>query len=152
MTRIRAYLAVALLLAAALPARATAEAIVLKARDAAIKGGARYVASTDNIGYWQDANAVVSWTATVARAGTYRVLVTLACPPADAGSAYEIRIGSQRVNGFVPNTGSWTVYKEYDLGPVLLRRPGDVRIEIFATRKVGSTMNLRAIRLVREPD
>lgn len=134
----------------AFSSRAAETVVDLQSRDAKVTGNARYVASTDDVGYWGDTNVVMSWIAKIEKAGTYRVKITIACNAASAGSAFDVRIGSQKANGLTVDTGGWEKYKEYDLGPVILRRPGLIPVEVQATRKVGNTMNVRCVRLVRE--
>ncbi len=146
----RSFFTFAVLLACACSVRAAGDEIVLESRDAAVTGDARYMASTDDVGYWRNTNVVVSWIANVERAGAYRVMITIACDRGSAGASFDVRVGSQKANGVSSDTGGWEKYKEIDLGPVILRRPGKIPVEVQLTRHYGNGMNVRKIRLVRE--
>lgn len=140
-------LALALLAAAAPDAPDT---LVLRARDAAIEGNARHMG--DKIGAWDDLAARVRWTTTVARTGSYRVLFEYACPSNCAGTDFEVRVGSQRANGTIADTGGWGSYVRLDLGPVFVRKPGPCLVEVATTRspRKRSMMDLRTVTLQRE--
>ena len=146
----RLFLTFAVLLACACSARAAGDEIVLEGRDATVTGDARYTASTDDVGYWRSTNVVVSWIANIERAGAYRVLITIACDRGSAGAPFDVRVGSQKANGASSDTGGWEKYKEFDLGPVILRRPGKIPVEVQLARHYGNGMNVRKVRLVRD--
>lgn len=131
---------------------AAPETIALEASAAKVTGSARYEPTTQNIGYWNSIASRVTWTTSVAVAGTYRVHIVYACQDKAAGGTYDVNVGNQKANGTVRATGtSWHTYLEEDLGPVLLRKPGPLSVEVVAKSKPGqAVMNLRRILLVRE--
>lgn len=138
------------LTAAAAGQRSEGDTVVLHARDAVIIGNAKL--GNGKIGSWDSLSARVLWTATVARAGSYRVFFEYACPPNCAGTEFDVRVGSQKANGIVAGTASWTDFTRLDLGPVLLRKPGDYGVEVIPTRspRTRSLMDLRSVTLQRE--
>ncbi len=127
--------------------------ILLETKDAKIEGGGRY---DDTNGYkcirdWKTTNVVARWNFDVPAKGSYRVLLTYACPRDGDGSEIEVNVGTQRANGLTESTGNWTTFKEFDLGPVLLRRPAATELSVKATRAAhGSVWDLRSVKLVRE--
>lgn len=132
---------------------ATGEAVRCRAADARVSGGLKVEVKggTTNVGYWLSIDGVVQWKTSVPARGTYRVVASLACPADSAGAEFVVDVGTQRANGTVPVTGSWTNYVDLDLGPVILRQPGPIDVVVRAIRKPRyAVMNLREIRLVAE--
>ena len=129
-----------------------AETISLEAINARVTGSARYESTTRNIGYWNSPTVHVSWSTNVSVPGTYRVRIVYACQTKSGGATYNVVLGNQKANGTVRETGSgWHTYVEEDLGPVLLRKPGPLTVEVVPTSKPGmAVMNLRKLILVRE--
>ena len=135
---------------------AAAEPILLKARDAKVGGGgeAKYESggARDCIGFIHSTNTTITWTAQIPTRGAYRVFAIYSTGPKLGGGAFEILIGGQRADGSPVDTGDWGNFKELDLGPVLLRKPGPVEVVVRPTRLINNrhVMNLRAIKLVPE--
>lgn len=128
--------------------------LVLDGSAAKVTGGARYDGSAQQrcIRYWGKTNVVATWSVAVPARGTYRVFATYSCDPHVAGSSYEIQIGNQKANGVVQGTERWGVFKEFDLGPVLFRKPETVEVSLRGTKVVRGTLwDLRSLRLVPEP-
>lgn len=104
-----------------------------------------------NIGAWNNTNAVVRWNAAELPKGTYRVRIVFACANDNPGSAFEVNVGGQRANFTVLPTGGWTVFQEADLGPVIIRKTGPAEVTARITRIPHRwAINLRTIRL--EPE
>lgn len=155
--RFLAFLSVCLL-ATASPAGDAVETILLHASNATIQAGggtAKFEpgANRQCVGFWNTTNTVVSWKTRVPAKATYRVVVVYASLASQPGSDVELTIGSQRANGLAKPTGDWGKFVELDLGPVLIRRPGELEVSARATRMGGGggAWNLRAVRLVPEP-
>ena len=128
--------------------------LLLEAGASKVTGGARYDGAPQNrcIRYWGSTNVVATWRVAVPARGTYRVFATYSCDPKVAGSSYEIQIGSQKANGAVQGTERWGVFKEFDLGPVIFRKPETVEVVVRGTRiSRGTLWDLRSLRLVPEP-
>lgn len=139
-----------LLAAAVFGQQSETHEIVLRARDAVIVGNAKF--SHEKIGSWDSISNRVIWTTSVARAGSYRVFFDYACPANCSGTEFEIWVGNQKANGLIAGTASWTSFVKLDLGPVLIRKPGDYRVEIVPTRspRQRSLMDVRSVTLQRE--
>ena len=103
------------------------------------------------IGHWNSTNSVARWKVTVPAKATYRVILTIGCDGNNAGSEVVVEMGGQRATGVVPNTGGWSTMQDQDLGPILLRKPGDYELTVRATKRPHSAvMNLKAVKLVPE--
>ncbi len=124
--------------------------IELRATNAVIIGNQKL--SNNKIGSWDSISNRVIWTASVARAGSYRVIFEYACPADYAGTEFDVWVGSQKANGIIAPTASWTSFVKMDLGPVLIRKPGDYKVEIAPTRslRTRSMMDVRSVTLQRE--
>ena len=130
-----------------------ARTILLETKDAVIEGDARYDGGADFhcLRDWKSTNVVARWQVNIPAKGAYRVLLTYACPHPSAGSTIEVDVGTQRASGFTESTGSWQTFKEFDLGPVLLRKPGQTELSVKATYAAhGSVWDLRCVKLARE--
>lgn len=143
-----------LVLLSVLGARAvTGEAVRCRAAEATVSGGTRIEVKggSTNIGYWLSIDGVVQWKTSVPSRGAYRVVLSLACASDSGGAEFVVDVGTQRANGTVPVTGSWTNYVDLDLGPVILRQAGPIDVVVRAIRKPKyAVMNLRELRLVPE--
>lgn len=102
-----------------------------------------------NIGSWKDANDYVSWTARIAKPGTYDVEVVFACDYLSAGSDFILSIGEHRLTGRVSGTGEEArTYNVTKLPSVTIGKPGTLLVTLMPIRKPGAiVMNLRAVVL-----
>lgn len=130
--------------------------IFLAAKAATLSGGGtiRFQGETNRIciGHWNGTSNTVSWTFRVPEKKTYRLFITFSCDNGQAGSKFEVAIANQIVGGTVSGTGNWGKFEEMDLGPVMLRKPGEVELVIRPTRVArNAVMNLRQVKLVPEP-
>ena len=124
-----------------------AQAAKLEGRDAIYDDAAAYKC----IRHWKNTNIVARWSFDVPAKAAYRVFVTYACPPELSGSEIEIMAGTQRATGQVQSTGAWNTYKEFDLGPVILRKTGPLEFVLRVARiPRGSAWDLKGVRLVPE--
>ncbi len=134
-------------------AATTNETVTLKARDGKIDGTAKYQPDIDDIGAWMNPATKVSWDFELPKAGTYRVIVVYGCINASAGTTFDVLVGNQKANGVVTGTGDWARHKEFDLGPVILRKAGAMKLEVVPRQKPQgalAVMNLQAVKLVRD--
>ena len=123
------------------------------ARQAQVHGQtARYEegGGKDNIGFWTNVADYVTWNILVPSRGRYRVKVTYACPTENAGSRFTIGVeGGRRLEGTVEATGSWTAFREFDLGELTLPA-GKHTLSVRVTQMPrGTVMNLQ--KVVLEP-
>ena len=88
------------------------------------------------------------WTIETAKPGRYRVRFHFACNRSDAGNSFTLTVGTERITGKVPSTGTWDDYIEKDVGEiqlsggveeVVIRAVGDPR---------GALIDLRTVRLI----
>ncbi len=123
---------------------------VLAARDADVHGhSARYEHGDgkDNIGFWTDAGDWVSWTLRCEHTGEYDVSLVLAAPNDSAGAEFSVELGSHKLAGHVPPTGSWTERKSLTLGRIKLDA-GDQVLAVRPRTKPGyAVMNLFEVKL-----
>jgi hypothetical protein len=124
--------------------------LVLWASKAEIHGTrARYEeqGSEGNIGFWSDAHDYVTWVFAAPQAGTYKVELTYACHPVDAGSTYTIGIKGQEVSGTVDATRDWRIFQTVTVGQLQLA-PGTHTLTLRATKMArNAVMNVRAVIL-----
>lgn len=129
--------------------------ITLHVRDAVLEargGTTQFHGGTNRtvIGHWNSTNSVVSWKTTIPVKAAYRVVLVCSCDAENAGSEVLVEVGGQRATGTIPATG-WGNLTELDLGPVLIRKPGEVAASVRAlSRKRGAVMNLKEVKLVPE--
>jgi len=125
--------------------------ISLPASEADIHGNAQYEKgeNRDNIGYWSDKNAWVSWDFILKTPGRFDVEVTFACPEGDAGSEYTVAVGKEKVSGKVENTGDWGDFDSRKIGTINLSAPGQLTLSVRPNTMVGgAVMNLKSVKLL----
>lgn len=139
------------------PAAATNDEITLPAVSATIDAGgckAKYEPGDNRrcVGFWDTTNVVVKWRCDIPARGAYRILLVYAAQVSEPGPTLEVIAGDQRADGIAKPTGDWGRFTELDLGPVVFRKPGTIDIFVRAIRLCSNHgVNLRAMRLVREP-
>lgn len=63
----------------------------------------------------------------------------------------KVPVAGQTIGGTATSTGGCTKCKELDLGPVMIRKPGEYELVIQPVKMARSAlMNLKAVRLVPE--
>ena len=125
--------------------------ISLPASEADIHGNAQYEKNEnrDNIGYWSDKNAWVSWDFILKTPGRFEVEVTFACPEDDAGSEYTVAVGKEKVSGKVAGTGDWGDFVSRKIGTINLSKPGQLTLSVRPiTMPGGAVMNLKSVKLL----
>ena len=83
------------------------------------------------------------------KAGAYRVFITQACTATDAGTAYTVRVGKQKLKATAKATGGWAEFKKFDLGVVRLATPGRIEVVVSPDQAPSfAVMNLHSLQLV----
>jgi hypothetical protein len=118
----------------------------LTADTAEVKGDSLKLSPDAGIlGWWTDPSGRATWTADIRRAGRYRVLLNFARADEAAGNEFELTVGSSRLTGQVPGTGTWYDQRERAFGelrlesgvqPVAVRSLGPIRGALFDLRAV----------------
>jgi alpha-L-fucosidase len=131
--------------------------LTLRAADADLKGSQIQVESiggVPNVGYWLDAKDEVSWTVDVPKDGAYTVEIEYACQPQSAGSTFRIHVDGapEGVEGTVPDTGSWDIFRTEPLTGTLQLPAGHHTVTVTPlTMPHGAVMNLRRLTLKPAP-
>lgn len=100
---------------------------------------------------WSRLEDFAQWKLAVPKPGKYRVTVKASCDPKQAGSAFEVTVGDQRLPAKVPATTSWEEFADVDLGTVTIEDAGTTWLKIQPTSKAKDlVMNLRSITLTPE--
>jgi putative membrane-bound dehydrogenase-like protein len=101
-----------------------------------------------NLGYWSSPDDRAVWTVAVPRAGRYEVWLDYACDNSAAGSNFLIEEGRAKLTGKVAGTRTWDVYRQVQVGTLLLEA-GERTVTMRSDGKInGALIDLRAIRLV----
>jgi putative heme-binding domain-containing protein len=104
-----------------------------------------------NLGYWNNQDDQAVWTIKVAKAGRYAVWLDWACDEESAGKKFLVQAGPNQLTGKVPSTGSWDVYKQANVGEILLPA-GQQRLTFGAAGRIfNSLIDLKSIKLVPVP-
>jgi alpha-L-fucosidase len=100
-----------------------------------------------DIGFWNNGQEWVSWTANAARAGAFKVSATVATTDADA--SFAIEVGDQTLIARPPLTGGWNQFQTIDLGEIKIRQPGNVLVKIRANDAANwKPINLNSVHLI----
>jgi len=110
----------------------------LKVEQVGVIGDVKY-----NLGYWLDPAEFASWPIAGHRAGSYRVLATLACKSESAGARARLECGASSIEFTVEGTGGWQDYNERDLGTIVVGEE-DRAVTLRAMSKPGeAVVNVR---------
>ncbi len=125
--------------------------LVLSYDTAEIRGnGARIDRGEERncIGYWS-ATTPVEWAIEVDQGAAATIEVDQACPAGNAGAQYQVRIGSEHLEGVVEATEGWGEFLRVSLGSIALTEPGSYRVQVLPVKlsASGNVMNLRSVRL-----
>jgi alpha-L-fucosidase len=135
------------------PPRQSADgSITLRAEDADLTGGARVesIGGAENIGYWTNPDATVSWPIQIDRPGKFEAELTWACKPESAGTEYAIMAGNQQLlKTKVAPTKGWGDFTAAKVGTITIEKPGPMTITLkpFSKPREG-VMNLRTLKLL----
>jgi putative heme-binding domain-containing protein len=101
-----------------------------------------------NLGYWSSPDDHAVWTVAVPKAGRYEVWLEYACDNSSAGNNFLIEAGRAKLTGKVAGTRTWDVYRQVQVGTLLLEA-GERTVGLRADGTIkGALIDLRAIRLV----
>ncbi|MCS7310869.1 MAG: carbohydrate-binding protein, partial [Armatimonadetes bacterium] len=101
-----------------------------------------------NIGFWTNASDYVTWNVFAPARGRYKVTVTYACPPENAGSRFTVGIeGRTRLEGTVEPTGSWTAFRDFVLGEITVPAGKQTLSVRVLQMPRGAVMNLQKVTL-----
>ena len=125
--------------------------LVLPVRHAKLTGGSlAYMPEWDALGFWRDADHA-EWDVEVAKAGTYDLTMEWSVNDENAGNPFVVEAGKQRLEGKVPSTGRWDVYRRQRIGEIRLDA-GARRIAFKPNGKFQTAlMDLRELRLTPRP-
>jgi hypothetical protein len=132
-------------------AAAPTTTIELQAKDATVVGNAKYEsgADRDNIGYWMDTAAVISWNFDVKDPGVYNVAVQIGCDDSHTGAMVNVTVGDKVLPFKVVSSGDWGVWKTLKLGTATLAA-GPNTVKVQATSMTGSYVaNLHSVVLTK---
>jgi alpha-L-fucosidase len=102
--------------------------------------------SQPNIGFWDKADEWVSWKVKFPKPGAYKVSASTASPNGDV--EFVVESASQQLPGKTTQTGSWTEFRETDIGQLKIEQPGDQTIKVRPKDAASwKAINLRFIKL-----
>jgi len=123
--------------------------LLLNAEDAELHGEQLKLeekGGKSNIGFWDNRNESVSWTAQIAKAGAYHVSAVVATIPGTANFA--VQIDDQTLNASVPATGDWGQFTNVELGTVDLKQAGRLEVKVHAKEGADwQAINLNSVTL-----
>ncbi len=101
------------------------------------------------LGWWASAEDEARWHIDVPCPGRYEVVLNFACDAASAGNRFELVVGSSRLQGQVPATGTWYDQREQAFGAIWLEE-GRQTVLLHAAGPIqGALFDLRAVSLSR---
>ena len=127
--------------------------LVLPAGHARLTGQSlAYMPEWQALGFWRDRDQA-AWDVEVPRAGKYDVVMEWSVDDRNAGNPFVLEAaGGQRLEGKVPSTGRWDVFRRVTIGDIRLEAgPQTLAFKPngqFAT----ALMDLRELRLTPRPD
>jgi alpha-L-fucosidase len=99
-----------------------------------------------DIGYWNDGNESVSWTAQMPKAGNFKVSATVATLYDDA--SFVVDVGGKKFSAPIPMTGGWDKFQMIELGRINIKEPGNLEVKVGAQDSAGwKAINLNSVRL-----
>jgi len=123
--------------------------LMLTADDAVLHGDQLQLeekGGQSDIGWWNNREESVSWTARVARAGTYHVSAVVATMPGTAHFA--VAVGDRVIAATLPTTGDWGRFVTVDLGNVDLTATNHLEVRVCSqTDAAWQPINLHAVEL-----
>ena len=125
--------------------------LVLPAKHARVTGQSlAYMPEWQAFGFWR-AGDHAEWEVDVPRAGTYEVVMEWSVDDRNAGNPFVLEAGSQRLEGNVPTTGRWDVYRRLKIGDIRLEAgPQTLAFKPNGQFKTA-LMDLRELRLTPRP-
>jgi alpha-L-fucosidase len=123
--------------------------VFLSATNAALHGSQLQLETRNglpDIGYWDNGDAWVSWTAQISKTGTFNVSATVATPNAEAG--FIVEAGGETFSVQAPQTGSWDDFQTIEVGRFQIIQPGELVVKVRAKDKAAwKALNLNSVNL-----
>ena len=101
--------------------------------------------TSNNIGYWTDANAWVEWSFEVDQPGQYEILAELAVE--QERSRFRIELTGRQKSVEVLSTGSYYRYANKSLGTIHIDKAGEYTLSIKPEKDAWQPINLRRLEL-----
>ena len=99
-----------------------------------------------DIGYWNDGNESVSWTAQMPKAGNFAVSATVATLNDDA--SFVVDVGGKKFSAPIPMTGGWDKFQTIELGRINIKEPSKLDVKVGAHDSAGwKAINLNSVQL-----
>jgi len=92
------------------------------------------------LGFWTDPEDFAEWEFLLTQPGRYKVTVVQGCGAEQGGSLVEVRLGSQKLEFTVEDTGGFQNWKEVEAGVLTIREPGLHRLVIDPVDKKGKAV------------
>jgi alpha-L-fucosidase len=102
-------------------------------------------AGNENLGYWTDPKAYVTWMIRVSKPGTYTVTASVAS--GGGNSVIALTIGTEVIKKQVSGSGDWNDYQNITLGTIKIDNPGTTTVKLSADESDWSPVNVRKITL-----
>jgi alpha-L-fucosidase len=119
------------------------------ARDAESTGSIKYEADKNCLGYWLQVDSSASWKFECTIAGTYELVIPVACPEGSAGGECQFDIAGQKENFKIPLTGAWSTFVPLKSKPFKLKT-GLNTLTFRGIKKPGEALlNLGDVKLVK---
>jgi hypothetical protein len=125
--------------------------ITLESKDAKLVTQSRlvYNANANCVAWWEKKTDEISWTLEIKEAGEYYVIAAVACDPQFPGSTVGVTVNNQTLTFEVPDTGSWSNYKDIAAGKIALQ-PGTYPVVVKAIKIPSSFVaNLRTLSFMK---
>ncbi|MCX6926623.1 MAG: DUF5010 C-terminal domain-containing protein, partial [Verrucomicrobia bacterium] len=99
-----------------------------------------------NIGFWDQADQWVSWNVKFEKPGTYKVSASTATLNGDI--EFVVEAAGQQLGGKAPQTGSWSEFRQTDVGQLKIEHAGDQTIKVHPKdAATWKAINLRGVKL-----
>jgi alpha-L-fucosidase len=123
--------------------------VFLSATNAALHGSQLLLETQGglpDIGYWDNGNDWVSWTAQIPKAGTFNVSTTVAT--LNVGASLVVEVGGENFSVQVPITGGWDKFQTIDVGRFQIIQPGELAVKVRAKDKAAwKAVNISSVSL-----
>lgn len=97
-----------------------------------------------NVGYWTNPQDWIEWRFKAVRPGKYALSAEIASP---ASPSITVGFEGQNLTVVVPQTGSYTNYREVSLGTITIESAGGKSLTVRAVANGWQPLNLRAIKV-----
>jgi alpha-L-fucosidase len=123
--------------------------LTLSALDAELHGGRIQLETQGglpDVGFWENGDEWVSWTAHFSQAGNFKVSATVAT--LETAANFVVEADGQKIIAPVPLTGGWDKFQKIDLGQISIKQPGDWEVSVRAQDVAKwKALNLNSVQL-----